>query len=128
MTFQFHLLQSKDSNKFTPQVLAEARRVFKEIRMALLYADPELDPFKIPQFNALAELQFFLALVGDDEWMLKHVDIMELTDPTGAYLGLTLRVDRKMWLSEEGKKHLNASTLKAFTPLRYVRGQLKDLA
>jgi hypothetical protein len=126
MTFQFHLLQSKDSKQFTPQVLKEARRVFKDIRLFLMFPDPEVDPFRIPQFDSLEELKFFLALVGDDEWFIKYADIMELKDSTGNYLGFTLRKDRKMWLSKEGRAHLKATELQAFTPLTYLKRQLKE--
>ncbi len=124
MTFQFQLLQSSRADQFTERVLKEARNVFKEIRVSMMNPDPELDPFKIPAFNELEELVFFLALVGDDEWFRKECDIMEFHDDDGDHLGLTLRRDRKMWLSEEGMRHLTATRIKAFTPLSYVRKQM----
>lgn len=125
MTFQFQLLQSSKAPLFTDFVLKEAREVFKEIRMSLIHPDPELDPFKIPQFETVEELVFFLALVGDDEWLRKEADIIEFRDLEGDHLGITLRRDRKMWLSEEGRGHLTAVEMRAFTPLVYVRKQIK---
>ncbi len=100
--------------------------VFKEIRMSLMNPDPELDPFKIPAFDTLEELLFFLALLGDDEWFRKECDIMEFRDSEGDHLGLTLRRNRKMWTSSEGMTHLGATHIKAFTPLSYVKKQINN--
>ena len=125
MTFQFQLLTSSVAKRFTPVLLKEARKVFKDIRMALLEPDPELDPFRVPSFDSAEELAFFLAMVGDDEWMKKAVDVFEFVETGRHFMGLALRKDREMWLSEEGRTHLNASAIRAFTPLSYVRVQLK---
>jgi hypothetical protein len=121
MTFQFQILNSAHGPRFTPTVLKEARKVFKEVRMGLLYCDEELDPFKVPSFDAIEELIFFLALVGDDEFFKKEVDALEFYEGKKPQLGFALRGDREMWLSEEGKKHLGAHKIFAFTPLSYVK-------
>lgn len=126
MTFQIQLLSSAQSKRFTAPVLKEARKVFKEIRMAMLEPDPEQDPFRVPQFDKVEELVFFLAMVGDDEWMRAHVDVFEFVEDGKHFIGFGLRKDRKMWLSEEGRTHLGASEIRAFTPLVYVRKQLKS--
>jgi len=125
MTFQFQLLTSPIAKRLTPALLKEARKVFKDVRMALIEHDPELDPFRVPSFDSAEELAFFLAMVGDDEWMRKEVDVFEFVETGRHFIGLGLRKDRQMWLSEEGRTHLNASAIRAFTPLSYVRIQLK---
>ena len=124
MTFQFKLLTSPAAKKFTPPLLKEARKVFKDIRMALVEHDPELDPFRVPSFDSAEELIFFLAMVGDDEWMKKEVDVFEFIETGRHFIGLGLRRDREMWISEEGQSHLNASAIQAFTPLVYVKKQV----
>lgn len=126
MTFQFQLLTSSIAKRLTPALLKESRKVFKDIRMALIEHDPELDPFRVPSFDSAEELAFFLAMVGDDEWMKSHVDVFEFVETGRHFIGLGLRKDREMWLSEEGRAHLNASAIQAFTPLSYVRIQLKQ--
>lgn len=124
MTFQFQLLTSSAAKRFTPELLKEARKVFKDIRMALLVPDPEQDPFRVPSFDSAEELVFFLAMVGDDEWIKKSVDVFEFIEKGRHFIGLGLRKDREMWLSEEGRMHLNASAIQAFTPLAYVKRQV----
>ncbi|MEK9159434.1 MAG: hypothetical protein AAB383_01760 [Patescibacteria group bacterium] len=124
MTFQFQLLTSLVAKRFTPALLKEARKVFKQIRMALVEADPELDPFRVPSFDTAEELVFFLAMVGDDEWIKKAVDVFEFVEKGRHFIGLGLRRDREMWLGEEGRTHLNASAIQAFTPLVYVKKQV----
>ena len=124
MTFQFQLLTSSVAKKFTPSLLREARKVFKDIRMALVEPDPEQDPFRVPSFDTAEELIFFLAMVGDDVWMKKAVDVFEFIEKGRHFMGLALRKDREMWLSEEGRTHLNASAIQAFTPLVYVKRQV----
>lgn len=124
MTFQFQLLTSSAAKRFTPELLKEARKVFKEIRMALLEPDPEQDPFRVPSFDSAEELVFFLAMVGDDEWMKKAVDLFEFIEKGRHFIGLALRKDREMWLGEEGRTHLNASAIQAFTPSAYVKKQV----
>lgn len=69
MTFQIQLLTAAKAKRFTAPVLKEARKVFKEIRMAMLDPDPEQDPFRVPQFDKVEELIFFLGMVGDDEYI-----------------------------------------------------------
>lgn len=124
MTFQIQLLTAAKAKRFTAPVLKEARKVFKEIRMAMLDPDPEQDPFRVPQFDKVEELIFFLGMVGDDEWIKANVDIFEFVEAGNRIIGFGLRKDRKMWLSEEGRIHLGTNEIRAFTPLTYVKKQL----
>ncbi len=90
----------------------------------MLESDLEQDPFRVPQFDQVEELVFFLAMVGDDEWMRGHVDVFEFVEDGKHFIGFGLRKDRKMWLGEEGRTHLGASEIRVFTPLVYVKKQL----
>lgn len=125
MTFQIQILTSAQSKRFTAPVLKEARKIFKEIRMAMMEPDPEQDPFRVPQSDIVEELVFFLAMVGDDEWMRDHVDVFEFVEEGKPFIGFGLRKHRKMWLGKEGMAHLGASEIRAFTSLTYVEAQIK---
>lgn len=125
MSFQIQILTSAQAPAFTAPVLREARKVFKEIRMALLMPAPDQYPFRVPQFDTLEELVFFLAMLGDDDTLRKQVDVFEFIEGGMPFIGLGLHKDRSMWLSDEGKMHLNASSIKASSSLTYVKRQLK---
>ena len=125
MTFQLQILTSSHAERFPPAILKEARKIFKEIRMAMLEADSDQDPFRVPQSDKVEELVFFLAMVGDDEWMRDHVDVFEFVEAAKHFIGFGLRKDRAMRLGEEGMAHLGASEIRAFTPLNYVKAQIE---
>lgn len=110
--FQFQLLQGKKGGVFTAARLKEARKVFKEIREFLLHPDPEVEPLRIPYFDFPEEWIFFLALVGDDSELVEAAVFVQYPQKGISVVGLGLKVDEWMWLSEDGHRHLGADDLK----------------
>jgi len=123
--FQFQLLQGEKAGLFTARHLKEARKVFREIREFLLEPDPELEPLRIPYFDFPEEWIFFLALVGDDPELRKVAVFVQYVEKGITVVGLGLKRDEKMWVSAEGKKHLETEDVKTFGVGKYVERAVK---
>lgn len=124
--FQYQLLYGKKAQLFTAAHLKESRHVFKEIREFLVDPDPEVEPLRIPYFDFPEEWIFFLALVGDDKEMCEVAVFVQYPVKGVNVLGLGLQRDQKMWLSEEGQKHLGTKDVDTFELKDFVETVVED--
>lgn len=124
--FTDQILSSPNAESFNESVIRAAERVYRTIVAEMKEADIELDPFKIPQFEATEEWIFFLALLTEDKWVIKNAVFIEFRCQGSDYFGLALKRDEESWLSEDGLKHLNASSTKSHEVLEYAKMSIKD--